>query len=58
MYGSISKLIGELRANHLAEGGDPKDFPEYLKQSGVQMMGPIILIEDSFVTMAELKYAL
>ncbi|HET8688510.1 MAG TPA: hypothetical protein VFM18_18005 [Methanosarcina sp.] len=55
-YGESAKLIQDLRARHLAEGGDPVDFPDYLKQNGVEMVGPMVKISDSFATMAKLKF--
>jgi len=56
-YGSVAKLIQTIRTQHLAEGGDPKDFPEYLKQNGVEMVGPLVKISDEFATMAKLKFS-
>jgi len=55
-YGENAKLIQSLRTQHLAEGGDPVDFPEYLKQNGVEMRGAVMVISDEFATMATLKF--
>jgi hypothetical protein len=55
-YSSVARLIQTLRAQHLAEGGDPVDFPEYLKQNGVEMQGTVMVISDEFATMAKLKF--
>lgn len=55
-HGPVAKMIQNLRAIHLTEGGDPKDFPEYLRKAGVQMIGPVLKVEGEFETMARLKY--
>jgi len=55
-YGSVSKLIQSLRAAHLAEGGNPVDFPAYLKSAGVEMDGPLLVVTDEFSLIAKLKY--
>lgn len=55
-YGSIAKLIQEIRSQHLNEGGDPLDFPKYLEDAGVRMDGPLVVITDQFALMAKVKY--
>lgn len=51
-----AQLILALKKQFLADGGDPVDFPEYLKEAGVKAVGQFIAVDDSFVTMAKLKY--
>jgi len=54
---SVVKLIQQLREDFLAAGGDPLNFPEYLKLQGVSTVNEFIVVEDDFVTMATLKFA-
>lgn len=56
-YGADAKLIQDLRARHLAEGGDPIDFPKYLEEAGVKAVGQFIVVQDEFALMAKLKFA-
>lgn len=55
-YGSAAKMIQSLRANFLAEGGNTKDFPEFLKSAGVELVGPLIKISEEFALISTLKY--
>ena len=50
------KLVTDIREESLRLGVDPVDFPEYLKNQGIQMDGPFLLITDELITYAELKY--
>ncbi len=35
---------------------DPLEFPEYLKQAGIRMVGLAFYVDDALVTYAELKW--
>ena len=53
------KLVTDIREESLRLGVDPADFPEYLKNQGIQIIqmdGPFLLITDELMTYAELKY--
>lgn len=55
-YHYASKLILSLKAQFAKDGGDPVDFPEYLKETGVTVDGQFIVATDEFVAMARLKF--
>jgi hypothetical protein len=52
----FAPLITDLRQQHLAEGGDPVDFPVYLNDNGIHTVGIYTFIPDSVATYAELKF--
>ena len=52
----LAKLITDLRARFIESGGQPEDFPDYLKEQGVECSGFLMKIEDSLMTMARLKF--
>jgi hypothetical protein len=49
-------LIKDMKKQFLAAGGDPIDFPDFLKAQGIEARSNLICIDDSFVTMAKLKF--
>jgi len=55
-YHYAQKLILDMKVQFTKGGGDPVDFPEYLKEAGVIVDGQFIIMSDEFVTMAKLKY--
>lgn len=50
----IRKYIDHLRNLFLQAGGRPENFPQYLKDSGCQMLGPIMKIGNAFMVAAKL----
>ena len=55
-YHYAQKLIMDMKVQFSKDGGDPIDFPDFLKEAGVTMDGQYIVCNDSFVTMAMLKF--
>ena len=53
----LAKLIMDLKSRFIESGGQPEDFPDYLKKQGVECSGVFIKIEDSLMTMAKLKFS-
>jgi hypothetical protein len=53
----IAKLIKDLRAEHLDAGGDPVDFPEWLANQGIRMVGFDMKVSDELHSFALLKYS-
>lgn len=49
-------LIQDLRKQHLAIGGDPVEFPAYLKDNGIYAVGTTTFVPDAVATYAELKF--
>ena len=47
--------IQALREKHLEGGGNPVDFPDYLKEHGISVEGNIMHVPDSLITFLELK---
>ena len=50
--------IRDLRSEHLSEGGDPRDFPNWLKEQGIEM-SPLgeLTVNDGILSFIELKYS-
>lgn len=55
-YHYARKLILDMKVQFTKDGGDPVDFPQFLKENGVTVDGEFIVADDSFVTLAYLKY--
>lgn len=51
------QLVLSLKARFLADGSDPADFPEFLKEQGISATGPFIRVDDSFITLAKLAHS-
>ncbi len=56
MDNSIYKSIQHIRQQHLNSGGDPADFPAYLKDQGVCMNGPFMQVDDQLAMLAKLQF--
>lgn len=52
----FAPLITDLRRQHKAAGGDPVDFPAFLKDNGIYTEGTTTFIPDPIATYAELKF--
>ena len=50
------KLILDMKVQFIKDGGDPVDFPAYLKEAGVTVDGEFIVMSDEFALMARLKF--
>lgn len=50
------KMILDFKTQFLAQGGRDEDFPEFLKEQGVEVRGPFMITSDGFDTIAALKY--
>lgn len=55
-YHYAQKLILDMKVQFSKDGGDPVDFPKFLKENGVTVDGEFIIVDDSFVTLAYLKF--
>lgn len=53
----LRELVTDIRRESLDNGVAPEDFPEYLKNQGIQMDGAFFLMSEELLTYAELKYA-
>lgn len=51
------QLVLSLKVRFLADGGDPAEFPKFLKEQGVYAAGPFIRVDDSFITMSKLTHS-
>jgi hypothetical protein len=52
----FAPLITDFRQQHTAAGGDPVDFPAFLKDNGIYTVGTTTFIPDAVATYAELKF--
>lgn len=48
--------IRDSRAEFLANGGDPVDFPDHLNKLGMKVEGLGLDVDDALVSFIELKY--
>jgi hypothetical protein len=48
--------IKDSRAEFLANGGDPVDFPAQLNKLGMKVEGSGLCVDDALVSFIELKY--
>ena len=53
----VRDLIKGLRAEHLDAGGDPVDFPDWLANQGIRMVGFDMHVSDELHSFALLKYS-
>jgi len=52
----VYRYIQDSRAEFLAEGGDPIDFPNHLDNLGLRVAGLGLNVDDTLVSFIELKY--
>ena len=52
----VYRYIQDTRAEFLAEGGDPVDFPDHMNKLGLTAAGLGLIVDDELVTFIELKY--
>ena len=53
----VRRYISELRQQHLADKGDPRDFPDFLDRQGIRVEGWNIIIDDEVLGFIYLKYS-
>jgi len=55
---TIWNYIKELRSDHLANGGDPTEFPKWLSNQGIRMEAfGVLEVSDEVMSFIELKYS-
>lgn len=52
----VYRYIQDTRAEFLAEGGDPVDFPDHMGKLGLRAAGLGLIVNDELVSFIELKY--
>jgi hypothetical protein len=55
-YRVVQQILA-MKQQFLADGGTDENFPAFLAEQGVSAAGQFIAIDDSFVTLANLKQA-
>lgn len=43
----LSNMIKQLRESHLKSGGDPVDFPDFLANLGISVVGSMIKLDEN-----------
>jgi hypothetical protein len=55
--GQVYQLVNDLRVDFLRNGGKIENFTTHMEEShGIRMNGPILEMDDKWITWMELKY--